>query len=219
MSPTPASLDAARVTAARERVVRLLTDRYADDTLTVEEFEAELDRLHATTDAAELERMADALTSGVRPAAARAAGGFSPAQPATPHGIAHGVREALGWQRGVLVPARVADAGRVVAVLSASHRAGPWAVPRLLHVWAVMSEAVVDLRDAVLPAEGCEIEVGAVMANVRILLPPGVEAEVDVMAFLGAAKDDTRALGGGASGPRVRVRGSSVMAEVTVFGA
>lgn len=220
MPATPDAVPSPSLEAARERVVRLLTDRYADDTLTVEEFEARLDRLHALTDAAALDRMADELVTGVRPAGIRPAVGpdGSPTMPVPSLPPA-----ALGWQRGALVPARVPDDGRVVAIMSASRRAGPWAVPRVLRVWAVMSEAVVDLRDAVLPAEGCEIEVGAVMANVRVLLPPGVDAQVDVLAFMGAAHDHTRA--GRPETPLarhvpcVRVTGSSVMAEVQVFGS
>lgn len=217
-SPLPAAGE-----QARERIVRLLTDRYADDTLTVEEFEAELDRMHAITDPAELERMAEGLTSGARPAAPRAAAaGATPpsvAAPRVPAGaVPFDATSGLGWQRGALVPARARDEGRMLAIMSSSKRAGPWLVPRYFRAFALMSEAVIDLRDAVLPADGCEIEVGAVMANVKILLPPGVQADVTILAFMGNAHDHTRAEPLGAAAPHVRVTGSSVMAEVQVFG-
>lgn len=204
--------------AARERVVRLLTDRYADDTLSVEEFEAELDRLHRATDVVALERMADALTSGVRPAAAHSALGrparaaWASAEPTPPYGAV-----GLGWQRGARVPGRMVDEGRMFAVMSSSRRVGVWMVPRLFRAFAVMSEAVIDMRDAVLPADGCEIEVGAIMANVKVLLPPGVEAEVAVMAFMGNAEDRTRVDSAAGQAPRVRVTGSAVMSEVKVL--
>ncbi len=201
--------------AARERVVRLLTDRYADDTLTVEEFEAELDRLNALTDAAALERMADALTTGARPAVPRAAALGAP--PPVGVGLTSGLSSGLGWRRGALVPARVAGEGRLFAVMSSSHRAGVWFVPRLFRAFAVMSAAVVDLRDAVLPADGCEIEVGAIMANVKVLLPPDVDAEVSVMAFMGNVQDRTDPGQVAGDAPRVRVTGSAVMAEVQVL--
>ena len=92
--------------------------------------------------------------------------------------------------------ARVPDESRVLAVMSPTRRAGPWSAPRTLHVWALMSEAVVDLRDAVLPTEGCDVEVGALM---------------------GSPRDLTRAGPGGARAPHVRVTGSCVMAEVKVL--
>jgi hypothetical protein len=49
------------VEAARERVVRLLTDRYADDSLTLDAFEARLDALHQVSDVAALDAMAASL--------------------------------------------------------------------------------------------------------------------------------------------------------------
>jgi hypothetical protein len=69
MSPLP---DPA-LHAARERVVRLLTDRYADETLTIEDFEARLDRLHALATPAALEAMARELAVPAR-ATARVTG-------------------------------------------------------------------------------------------------------------------------------------------------
>lgn len=215
-SPLPNSPTLA---AARERVVRLLTDRYADDTLTVEQLEAELDRLHALHDVGALDRMGNELATGSRPALARPTSSPPPpaawSSPAPP--VGGPVGGALGWQRGVLVPARGLDERHLLAVMSSTRRAGPWLVPRTLHVWAVMSEAVVDLRDAVLPSEGCDVEVSAIMANVRVLLPAGVDAEVDVLAFLGSSRDLTHAGPGGGRAPRVRVTGSAVMAEVKVL--
>lgn len=201
---------------ARERVVRLLTDRYADDTLTVEQFEAELDRLHGLGEVAALERMAAELTTAARPAVARTAPPYT-ASHAGLDAASSALPSALGWQRGALVPARVAGEGRVVAVMSSAKRAGAWPVPRTLRVLAVMSEAVVDLRDAVLPAEGCEVEVRALMANVKVLLPPAVEAYVDVTALMGAVHDYTHNTPNPGHAPRVRVTGACVMSEVTAL--
>ncbi len=225
MPPTPnafpdradeaAQREIARREVARERVVRLLTDRYADDSLTVEQFEAELDRLHALTDARALEQMGDALTTAAWPAAPHAATGPRP-QPETV-GLPPG---AYGWQRGTLVPVRDVsrDENRMLAVMSSTRRVGPWLVSPRLRVWAIMSEAVLDLRDAVLPVGGCEIDIGAVMANVRVLLPRGVQATVDVLPFIGAAHDETMHADLDARhAPRVHIRGSSVMAEVRVL--
>lgn len=212
MSPSP------DLESARERVVRLLTDRYADDTLTVEQFEAELDRLHGLGDVAAMERMAAELTSGVRPAVGRVA--VAPAPPApfpTTPAAAGVVPESLGWQYGALVPARVPADGRVFAVMSATKRRGPWLVPRHFRAFALMSEVVLDLRGAVIPAEGCEIELGAIMANVKVLLPPDVLGEVAMTAFMGNAEDHTHAAAVPDAAPRVRVSGSAVMAEVKVL--
>lgn len=92
-------------------------------------------------------------------------------------------------------------------------------MPRQLRVVAFMGEAVVDLREATVP-DGCEISVLAIMGNVRVVLPDGADAHVEIDAFMGAADDRTRARYGGVAGPgvRVRVTGLALMAEVRVVG-
>ena len=206
----PAPDASATLDAARERVVHLLTDRFADDTLTVEQFEAELDRLHRLTDIGSLQRMAGELTSGVQPAVARDALAATPLPP-------HAPSVEFGWQYGELVAGRAIAEARMLAIMSSSKRTGVWSVPRVFRAFALMSEAVIDLRYAVIPADGCEIEVSAIMANVKVLLPPEVEAEVAVSAFMGSAQDGTHTHPAVGHGPRVRVTGSAMMAEVKVL--
>lgn len=228
----PARVDAARVHAARERVVRLLTDRYADDTLTVEEFEARLDRMHALADPAALDAMARELEAAA-PAPLAATPAYAPAYRRAYQASPNAPAPAGGWPNvptpnvpvsNLPVPNTPAaggapDEGRVLAVMSSTTRRGAWAVPRRLHVLAVMGEAVLDLREALLPA-ACEVEVFALMGNVRIILPAGADAQFEVGAFMAAADDHTRGhyLGTSGTGPRVRVTGLAIMAEVKVVG-
>jgi len=204
-----------RLDAARERVVRLLTDRYADDTLTAEEFEARLDQLHALADPAALDAMArdlerpgawTALTVAAYPAPYRAPYRAPPA--------AYQAPAAPAW-----TPATPPDEGRIFAFMSGTKRRGAWAVPPSLRATAVLSELVLDLREAMLPAV-CEIELFALLANVHVILPPGVDALVELDAAIGAAEDRTRARTPGQAphGPRVRVTGMAVLGEVKVSG-
>src|SRR5207244_1200723 len=123
--------------AARERVVQLLTDRYADDSLTVEEFEAELDRLHATHDVASLQAMAHALAA---PRATWSDTGSAPATRTAPRQL-------------------VADAARVLAFMGNAKRRGAWHVPERIRAVAVMGEIVLDLRDAIAESDDVEIEI------------------------------------------------------------
>ena len=214
--------------AARERVVRLLTDRYADDTLTVEEFEARLDRMHALRDPTALDAMARELESvaplpgPVPPPVATPA--YAPAYQAA-YGTAPTAPGPAGtWAldaqaRAAAMRGPVPDHGQVLAIMSSTKRRGAWTVPHRLHAVAVMGEAVLDLREALIPAE-CEIDVFAVMGNVRIILPAGADAQFEVGAFMGAAEDNTRGhyQGVPGGGPRVRVTGLAFMAEVKVVG-
>lgn len=204
VSPVPSpSLD-----AARERVVRLLTDRYADDTLTVEAFEARLDRMHALTSVEALDAMANELTAAganaVRPAAR-----IVPSAP-----------PALDARLPAYVPARapLAPPDRVVAILSNTRRTGAWEVPEHVGAVSVMSELLLDLRDSRLPG-ACAIEVFALMGNVKLRLPPGAQVRVEVSSVMANVDDRTerRVAGGMQDGPVVRVTGVAIMAEVKVL--
>src|SRR5689334_16804136 len=54
----PASpVEASALEAARERTIRVLTDRFADDTLTIEQFESRLDRMYKASTVAELDAL------------------------------------------------------------------------------------------------------------------------------------------------------------------
>jgi hypothetical protein len=207
-APAP---DAARLDAARERVVRLLTDRYADDTLTVEAFEARLDRMHALTSAEALDAMARELTAaGPNDVAPRAPAGQSPTQyaPYAPH--------APYARHEPYAPARRSEQQNVLAFMASIKRRGAWQVPERLRAAAVMGELVLDLRDAALPPSS-EVEVLALMGNVRLIVPPGVDVHFEVTAVMGAADDRSR---GVAQAPHahLRVTGLAFMGEVKVVG-
>lgn len=194
--PSPAAaFPAPALDAARERVVRLLTDRYADDSLTVEEFEAQLDRMHALASAAELDAMARALAA---PPAAVVHQPYAPPAPG----------RAVGHVAGLL-PARVR------AFMSNMRREGAWVVPPRLHLTSVMSEITLDLREAVLPPV-CEVEVFALLGNVKLYLPPGAEAVVEVESVMASVNDRRSRRGQPPRGRVVRVTGSVIMGEVKV---
>jgi hypothetical protein len=176
---------------ARERVVRLLTDRYADDSLTVEQFEAHLERMHALASVPALDAMAAELAVPGSGAAAR-----TQAAARRPGGLA-----------GTLP-------GRVFAFMSQTRRSGAWLVPPRLRLVSVMSEVHMDLREAVLPAE-CEVEVLALMGNVTLWLPPGARAHVEVDSVMASVHDrGDRVLA--PRGPVVRVTGTAVMSDLKV---
>jgi len=182
------------VDAARERVVQLLTDRYADDSLSLVDFETRLDALYRVTDVAALEAMAASLAV----AAPMPAAGQSVAPPPA------------------ALPSARATFDRIFAFMSNTMRRGAWRVPHRLRVAAVMSEVRIDLRDAELPAT-LEIEVLAIMSAVKVTVPSGVEVVLDVTPVMGAVADRTNGVPS-AGGPRVVLRGTGIMAEVTVTG-
>lgn len=119
-------------------------------------------------------------------------------------------------------PVPVASAGallppaRVGAFMSSTRRGGRWVVPRRLEVRALMSDLTLDLRNATLPSEGCELVVRAVMANVLILVQPGAPVDVDVDALLGSVEDTARLSRADLGRPRVRITGRALLSSVEV---
>jgi hypothetical protein len=173
---------------ARERAIRLLTDGYAYDVISEEEFEWRLGQMiHADSPYAIEALVADLVAPA--PGAAGVAVGQSP----------------------VFEPQ-----GRVLGIMSEIRRQGPWRVPQRLRVKGIMSDVKIDLRYAVLPP-ACTIDVSAIMANVSFIVPPGMIVDFDVTSFMSSAHNDERSAATSVyTLPHVRIRGRAIMAELKV---
>jgi hypothetical protein len=175
------------VDQARERAIHLLTDGYAYDVITEEEFEWRLAQMsHADSPHAIDALVADLV---VRPPVS--AGATLPYSP-------------------VFEPE-----GRILGIMSETRRLGPWRVPQRLRVKGIMSDVKIDLRYAVLPP-ACTIDVTAIMANVSFIVPPGMVVAFDVMSIMASANNGARAAATGYTLPHVRIHGSAFMSEVRV---
>ncbi|HET7187654.1 MAG TPA: hypothetical protein VFI52_05840 [Gemmatimonadaceae bacterium] len=166
--------------------MRLLTDGFAYDVITVEEFEWRLGQMSHAESAQEIDALvADLATSSALLSTAPVRG----------------------------MPAPVPSEGRIMGIMSETRRVGPWRVPQTLRVKAIMSDVKVDLRYAIVPP-GCTIDVSAIMSNVAFIVPPGMIVDFDVSSVMAATGNDVRAEGSGYVLPHVRIRGSAFMAEV-----
>ncbi|MGZ8377683.1 MAG: DUF1707 SHOCT-like domain-containing protein [Gemmatirosa sp.] len=186
---------------ARERAIRLLTDRYADDTLSTAEFELRLDQLYQTTTPAAVEALVVDLAAPRAVAPARTAPTYvAPAYAAPTQAIA-------------MQDPSVARPDRLVCLFAHRTVGGSWTPGERGYVLAAFSEVTFDLRSAAL-GNGCDLELEAYFASVQVLLPPHAVLDLNVGAVLGSVADDTTpALG---AGPRVRLRGSAAFSEVTI---
>ena len=202
--------------AARERAIRLLTDRYADDSLSTGEFESRLDRLYATATPIDVETLVADLQVARQVA--------RPLAPVPPMPVADRTQ---GWaveHQDQVLPA-VRSGGymqratrRLLCVLGQRTVAGRWTAPEHLELRAVLSEVVLDLREAVFTGD-CEIDVMAVLGSVHILLPPDAVLETQMGTVLGEITD--RGVAGvapvsGRTAVLVRLTGTSVLSEVVV---
>jgi len=171
---------------SRQRAIRILTDAFAYDVITEFEFERRLGSLGVAGGIASINAVVADLP------AARPANGVIPGYRPSPPPNA-----------------------RILGLMSATQRKGPWRVPQELSLTAIMCEMKIDLRYAAVPP-GCCIDVHALMANVAIIVPPGMLVDFNINPFLGAARNDADGDFYDASTAQVRVTGSAVMAEVCV---
>lgn len=191
VAPEPGSALALAVEEAREHAIRVLSDGYAYDVLTEDEFEWRLGQLSLANSPVEVQSLiADLPAVAGAPVTSASAGGTYSSRPAL-------------------------SEDRIRGVMSEVRRDGPWRLPQRLKVSAIMSDVRLDLRQAVIPP-GCVIEVRAIMAGIRIIVPPGLRVELDVSPFMGSARNDSSRMPAAFGAPVVRVTGSAIMAEVRV---
>jgi hypothetical protein len=92
------------------------------------------------------------------------------------------------------VPARTTAlvvSQRMRVVMGSVEKTGPWAVPQRLSARVAWGHLLLDLRNARLADTGTTIEVNVTMGNVEVLVPPGLEVEVDASSFMGNVEDRT----------------------------
>lgn len=184
---------------ARDHAVGALASAFAGDELTMEEYEARLDRCYRAASVAEVRDVVADLpevpeidpVEGTRAASAGAA--RPPAEADRPgHGL-------------------------VLAVWSGVKRSGSWTPPRHLHAVAVMGGAELDLREARFPEGETTVNVLAVMGGVEIVVPPGLRVQCSGIPLVGGFDSlDQDGDPGVAPGAVLRIRGLACMGGVEV---
>jgi hypothetical protein len=177
----------------RERTVQVLCAHYAQDHLTTQELEARFEQVYRAPSPAALQSLLAGLPT--LPAASA---------PAAPPMYA-------------LAPATAVPAEkRMLALMSEVSRKGTWVVPARIRAKAFMGTVRLDLREAEIPPGGVDIDATAVMGEVRVVLPPGLSAEVDGLAIMGEFTDRTSGAPPTGTAPLVRVTGTAFMGAVRV---
>jgi hypothetical protein len=185
--PTPAD---PQLAPARQRVIAELCEHFAADHLSDTQLEERIDRAHRASEMVELRSLLADL----------------PVLAAEP-------RASLAATERREVPAQQT----VVAVMAGASRRGAWTVARRLHVFAVMGEAKLDLREAVFGPGETEILVFAMMGGIEIVVPPDVAVEVSVVPLMAGVDQRGDPLrGGAADAPRIHVKGIALMGAVDV---
>jgi hypothetical protein len=174
--------------AERERIVRVLGEYFAQDHLSLDEYERRVVDAYRAPSREAL----DGLTRDL-PVLASSAMPVPAAAPAA----AAGARK------------------RVVAFMSGVVRRGAWLVPARLRATAVMGGVEIDLREATLTAPVTDIYAVAVMGGVVVTVGPDVRLEADGFAIMGGFEDQLEHAGSNdPAAPVVRLRGVAVMGGV-----
>lgn len=200
----------------REDVVQKLCAAYARDHITTAELEARLERVYKSADRTQLNTVLEGL----------------PAIQVQRLGEAPPVAADLSPRRGQAVdlsprraqtpapPDRQRGRGlgpgekRYAAFMSEIRKEGAWNPTPVIVANTVMGGLVLDFREAQIPAEGIDIYADVIMGELKIILPPGLPADVDCSTFMGSVSDKSKA--GVPGAPTVRVTGATVMGSISV---
>ena len=188
-SQPPESRQPISLEQARERTIEQLSTHFANDNLSLDELEHRMELAYRATSPAEL-RTLTADLDRLSEERALTPATVSPSSLATP------------------------DRERITSIMSETKRRGVWAVPQRLDVNSVMADTTIDLTQAVLPSGIIDIHVRALMAAVKIIVPPGVRVASRVSAFMGAVNVRPDEGKPRPDLPVIRLSGWAFMAEV-----
>lgn len=184
---------------ARDEAAGVLASAFAEDDLTLDEYEARLDRCYLAGSVAEVRELVADL----------------PEAPAL-----EGRREpAARPPRSARSRAEADRAGHdlVLAFMSGVKRSGSWTPPRHLNAIAVMGGAELDFRDARFPEGETTVNAVAVMGGVEIVVPPGLRVECSGIPLMGGFERlDQDGDPDYAPGAVLRIRGLACMGGVEV---
>lgn len=103
--------------------------------------------------------------------------------------------------------------------LGGVRRTGRWRVPPKSVIATLLGGTRLDLREAVLGADVVSMTLVALVGGVRVIVPPGIEVDVDGLTLLGGKRVDTDPPAAGSRAPRLRIRTVVFMGGVHVNGA
>lgn len=191
---------AAPLNHTRQLAIDALCEHFANDAMTVEDFESRVDVAHRATSVEELrELLRDLPTSNV---------------PATRDGS---TQPAPVGEFQVAPREHTKENGYQVAIMGGSRRRGKWAPAKVNHAITIMGGAELDFREALLPPGVTEVKIVTIMGGVEVIVPPNLTVESHGIGIMGAFEDS------GAeyrqydpSAPVLRISGVAIMGGVDI---
>ncbi len=103
-----------------------------------------------------------------------------------------------------------------VAVLSSLERTGFWRAGERSGAVAILGSCRLDLRGALISGPVTTIDATVVMGSLEVIVPQGVEVELEGSSFMGSQTVKLNAGPPTTGAPVVRITGTTVMGSVTV---
>lgn len=190
------------VQQSRQVTIDALCEHFANDVMSVEEFERRVDVANRATTSDELKELLRDMPGG----------GDLPAV------VGEGApRPASQRSYSVTDAAHVEDMRFQIAILGASTRKGRWRPGRVNYALAAMGGAELDFREAEMPPGVTTVRVFAMWGGVEIIVPPGMRVESHGIGIMGgfehSEEGDTDP---DPDGPVLRITGAAIMGGVDV---
>jgi hypothetical protein len=184
----------------RQQAIDALCEHFANDALSVEEFERRVELAHKAESAADLRKLLNDLPTGDLPIRREDVSLTRPAQ-----------------AEATIPASRVKEKGFMVAALGGVERKGRWVPARTNYSISVMGGMTLDFREALLPPGETEVWIFAVMGGAEIIVPPGLMVESDGVAIMGGWEHREEApISNDPNAPFLRIRGFTLMGGVNV---
>jgi hypothetical protein len=196
-----ADLPAPPLEHTRQVTIDSLCEHFANDVLSVEEFERRVDVAHNAMGTDELRALLLDLPGGDLPAVAGT-----------------GMAATLHARRGyTLAPAdEVKERGFAVAIMGGATRKGRWTPARTNFAVAIMGGAELDFREAVLGPGVTEVQVFTMWGGVDIIVPPGLNVESHGIGIMGGFDHRADGLEPDPGAPTLRISGVALMGGVDI---
>jgi hypothetical protein len=186
--------------ATRQEAIDALMEHFANDVLTVEEFERRVSLAHKAESLEDLRKLLTDLPSKSLPALRE-----DPEHPLQPRVEPQ-------------VPAsRVKERGYMMAALGGFSRKGRWIPARSNYAFTVLGGFELDFREALLPPGETEVWIFSLMGGAEIIVPPGLRVESDGVAILGGFDHRVdEEIQPDPTSPVLRIKGFAIMGGVEI---
>lgn len=188
------------LSVTRQQAIDALVEHFANDALSVEEFEQRVDRAHKAESMDEIQKLLMDLPSGDLPVRRE------------------DVASTAVERAQASVPAsRVKERGFMVAALGGVERKGRWIPARQNYAISVLGGVCLDFREALLPPGETEVWIFTALGGAEIIVPPGLTVESDGVAILGGFEHrEDAVLSPDPDAPVLRLHGLAIMGGVEV---